>query len=111
MSRRTRYVTENDEISSIMSQKFRSIINFFKIASKYSSVIAFVSSCTYIAIILTSTYAFLLLKVLREIFLDSRSFLLKSLRNGGGRGKGSIVTKRDMGGGGRIRRFLAVRTY
>ena len=34
----------------------------FNIASKYPSVIAVISSCTYIAIILTFTYACLLLK-------------------------------------------------
>ena len=55
-------------------------------ASKYPDLIAVISSCTYITVILPFIYVCLLLKVRKELLLDSRSrfnVLLKWLRNGG----------------------------
>ena len=46
-----------------------------KIASKYPNVIAVVSSCSYIVIILTFTYACLLLKVHGSLLLDFKSYI------------------------------------
>ena len=69
----TRYVKEKYRISTIITQEFNMyIIHSFEIASKYPNVIAVVSSCTYIAIILTFTCACLLLKVRGVLILDSR---------------------------------------
>ena len=51
-------------------------IHSFKTALKYPNMIAVVSSCTYIVIILTFTNACLLLKVHRELLLDLLKFYI-----------------------------------
>ena len=59
----------------------------FNLDFKYPIVIAFVSSCTYLVIIMTYTYVSLFLKVIKLLLdLGSYIFLLKSLSNDRGRG-------------------------